>query len=43
MRNYTVLGCSAGNFDGCLRIGPPTRLLKEALQVLSARCPGGQG
>ena len=43
MQDHTVLGCCASNFDCCLRIGPPTRLLKKTLQVLSTVCSSCQG
>ena len=41
-QHYTVLGRCARNFDSCLCVGSPPRLLEEALQMLCTECPGSQ-
>ena len=42
VQRYAALGRCTRNFDSCLCIGSPPRLLEEALQMLCAECPGSQ-
>ena len=42
MQHYTVLGRCTRNFDSCLCVGSPPRVLEEALQMLCTECPGSQ-